>query len=78
MLTIKPLHGKAPSWTIFISTLKTISKINHLSLKDEQTTSQSKLIPDPESIKITSSNPELASILKSDPKPMVPNQYKRF
>ena len=30
-------------------TIKTISKINHLSLKDEQTTSQSKLIPDPES-----------------------------
>jgi hypothetical protein len=37
-------HGQS-----FISTLKTISKINRLSLKDEQTTFQSKLIPDPES-----------------------------
>jgi hypothetical protein len=37
---------KLPHGQIFIST---ISKINHLSLKDEQTTSQSKLIPDPES-----------------------------
>jgi hypothetical protein len=40
---------KLPHGQSFISTLKTISKINHLSLKDEQTTSQSKLIPDPES-----------------------------
>jgi hypothetical protein len=37
-------HGQS-----FISTLKTIFKINHLSLKDEQTISQSKLIPDPKS-----------------------------
>jgi hypothetical protein len=40
---------KLPHGQIFISTLKKISKINHLSLKDEQTTSPSKLIPDPES-----------------------------
>jgi hypothetical protein len=41
--------NKLPHGQSFISTLKKISKINHLSLKDEQTTSQSKLIPDPES-----------------------------
>jgi hypothetical protein len=40
---------KLPHGQIFLSTLKTISKINHLSLKDEQTTSKSKLIPNPES-----------------------------
>jgi hypothetical protein len=40
---------KLPHGQIFISTLKTIFKTNHLSLKDEQTTSQSKLIYDPES-----------------------------
>ena len=40
---------KLPHGQSFISTLKTISKINHLSLKDEQTTTQSKLIPDLES-----------------------------
>ncbi len=40
---------KLPHGKIFISTLKTISKISHLSLKVEQTTSQSKLIHDPES-----------------------------
>jgi hypothetical protein len=39
---------KLPHGQIFISTLKTISKINHLSLKNEQTTFESKLIPDPE------------------------------
>jgi hypothetical protein len=50
MLTIKRIFmAKLPHGQIFINTLKTISKINHLSLKDEQTTSQSKLIPDPES-----------------------------
>jgi hypothetical protein len=41
--------NKLPHGQSFISTLKTISKINHLSLKEEQTTSQSKLILDPES-----------------------------
>ena len=40
---------KLPHGQSFISTLKTISKINHLSLKDEQATTQSKLIPDLES-----------------------------
>ena len=41
---------KLPRGQIFISTLKTVSKINHLSLKDKQTNSQSKLIPDLESL----------------------------
>jgi hypothetical protein len=53
MVTIKKknLHGKASPWTKLHKHIKKkkISKINHLSLKDEQTTSQSKLIPDPES-----------------------------
>jgi hypothetical protein len=40
---------KLPHGEIFISTLKKISRINHLSLKEEKTTSQSKLIHDPES-----------------------------
>ena len=55
-------------------TIKTISKINHIGLKYEQTTFQSKLIPDPESIKIPNSESKLASILKSDPEPMTVSQ----
>ena len=54
----KNANNKKSSWKNFLmdkssqalqKKKKKIFKINHLSLKDEQTTSQSKLIPDLES-----------------------------
>jgi hypothetical protein len=53
----KNANNKKSSWKNFLmdkssqalQKKKKIFKINHLSLKDEQTTSQSKLIPDLES-----------------------------